>query len=195
VAAAIVLAVGGVLAAVVLVSDDPKKLLTDATTAAAVPPYYGMVATIAVGLLAAVVGACLMAAGALRSAGHPGVRFAFGTALALGAFVADDALLLHEAVGPALGVPEVVILAVHGAAWSAWAWVFRTRLLSAPVLPMLAVVASVLSVLVDQATEEALVLEDAAKLVGLVALSWFVVRSTYRDLTGQASRSSTSLAM
>ncbi len=100
----------------------------------------------------------------------------------------DDTLLVHEVASRVLGVHELVVLAVYGLAGLMLAWWFRSSWRT-PVgaaffvgLMMLA-----LSVAVDALSETQFLLEDSAKLVGVLAWCFCGVWA-YSDLSSGRSK-------
>jgi hypothetical protein len=97
----------------------------------------------------------------------------FGTLMLV--FAADDALLLHETVGPyVLGIPEVAFFGCYACLGSWVLWLLSTRDRGAILPYLLGGGFLAASVAVDLSTEDAFfLLEDGAKLLG--TLVWMTL--------------------
>ncbi|MDT0275705.1 hypothetical protein [Blastococcus goldschmidtiae] len=166
------LIVGGlVLASAVAVArlaGDPVGLLTrDAAASAGLPPYTGVISTFTVMVWFA---AGTLSAFIAWTDGKHRRRLAPFAYLLL-ALAADDALLLHESVGPRLGIHELLIYAVYGlgALRIAYLMLGEERIVALAFWTGAALLA--ISVLVDVAFLGAYLLEDGAKLLGVLVWS------------------------
>ena len=152
----------------------------DVAAVAGAPAYVGFVSQLTGLTWAAAAGAGL--AGALNAAAAPGRRrFAAGLGVMSGALAADDALMLHEALLPAVGVPETLTLAAHAALAAA---VFAANRAAAgrSEWPVLAAAGAALgaSVALDQLNLGGSAAEDAAKLFGACAWCGYVALAAAR---------------
>ena len=172
----------------------PSDLLRDAQAVAAAhgdtSSAYGLIANLGIVATILAAGAALPAWMAVRRADDPlATLLAWAIALSL-AFALDDLLLLHEttAVSPWAGH---LIAAAYGAAFLAFVGRFlqtiRQRLDSG--LLLLAVSAFAVSALVDllaTPTQASVLVEDGAKLLGVMAWSAFVVRAALAAIRSTA---------
>jgi hypothetical protein len=114
-AGAYVAALGAVLVAYVIsrvtgrpfedLTKDPVSVLGHA------PVYIGFLSHVAVMLWAGAAAVCLFAAVALRRLAAGGAQALLAAGLISALLAVDDAFLLHERVGPRLGVPQPAIMA------------------------------------------------------------------------------------
>ena len=168
-----------VIAAIVVASavvDVPAETFTrDPAALAPGLPWYGG----SVSLLSAVVWGVVCALAAFVAwAGSPRLRMPLGLLAALAAILlADDALMLHESVGPRIGIPDEAWYAVYAVLAGLLTWTLRTDLRrGSGVAYLLGGAFLALSVLVDAfniETSAAFLLEDGAKLIGGVV--WITV--------------------
>lgn len=144
--------------------DVPIEELTyDTTSLLLAPPYVGSMSMLNLMLCSAAAGMA-----ALVSWMIPAERGRMALFAALMALLGvDDALRLHEGVGPQAGIPEELFYVVYGIAglwlarafwpWRAggpgWAYYLGAALLAG-------------SILVDQVAEHIVLLEDSSKLLG-----------------------------
>lgn len=84
----------------------------------------------------------------------------------------DDAYLLHESVGPSIGIPELAFYAIY-AATAAWLlWNSPRSLTDGPTLALVTGGAFLAgSLVIDRIPVEALILEDGFKLLGLLCIA------------------------
>ena len=146
------------------------------------PAYAGFVSQITGLIWAAAAGAGV--AGVLRGVGggdRDRRRFAAGLGLLSAGLALDDALMLHEAWLPALGVPEKVVLLGHAALAAAVFYIGRKAARRSD-LALLAFAAAGLgaSVALDQVSGSAYwnlrtAAEDAAKLFGAACWAGYVL--------------------
>ena len=173
-------AVGAAWALAERTGRPAAEFTRDVATVGGLPAYAGFVSQL--GLLlwagAAGAGACGALAARRDETGRAGpAGFAAGLGWLSAQLAADDAFLLHEAVLPALGVPEKAVLLTHAAVaavvfltWRRWA--ARSN------LGLLALAAAGLggSVSADQLAPTGWTLaEDAAKLLGVATWCGYVV--------------------
>lgn len=168
----------------------PSDLLRDSQVVAAAhagsSPAYGLLSNVGIVVLALSGGAACIARLILRGAPAPQPQLLTWTAVLSMVLVLDDLLLLHEAAAFALGAGALVA-AGYGLAFLCFVVRFRDvilRDLDAGLL-LLAVGALGVSVVTDllvAPTQSSVVVEDGAKLLGLVAWSAFVLRASFSAL-------------
>lgn len=119
--------------------------------------------------------------------------------LAMGALltlwlVIDDAFMVHDAVGPRLGVGELPFHAITLLGTAAWLWLFRASIRSGPWRILLAALVFLgMSLAVDQFFEVVLphtvdadwesLIEDGFKLVGVLLWACYAAAETSFSLT------------
>jgi hypothetical protein len=97
-----------------------------------------------------------------------------GLAVLAALLMADDALQVHDEVGPQNGVPQIAFMVVYALAAAALSLAFLRRPRAAATAAfVLGAVFLGASVVVDQLLRHAFLLEDGAKLLG--ALVWLTV--------------------
>jgi hypothetical protein len=162
-----------VLAAAVTawVTDTPVSVITRDVQATADLPYYaGALSTVNVMVWSAAAALSLFVASTKPRTRLP--LTAFGLLLAL--LAADDGLLLHERLGPTLGVPEGVTYGLYGGLGLAFGvWVLRRGGRRLVVLFLLGGALLGTSVLLDVLDSRAFLVEDGAKLLG--SLVWLLL--------------------
>jgi hypothetical protein len=174
-------------------SLDDTQLLLDPTAVAGLPWYTGLISNL--GVLGWTLGA-VAAAGAAHVA-HLGGRDGAAAFLRQGALLTalltlDDLFQLHSSALPKLfGVSKVLILAVYALLGLTWVAVHHREVLRTRWLILVGAIAPIgLSVLFDQlgtGTGNWLVVEDAAKFLGVLAwASYFVL--TARDIASSVIR-------
>ncbi|MFC9918300.1 hypothetical protein [Agromyces binzhouensis] len=174
----------------------PTDLVRDAQVVAAArgnaSPAYGLVSNL--GIVAMLLAAGAACTALLLRPRRRDVRRLLAWSLTLTLVVAlDDLLLLHEtaAFGPGSGL---VLAAAYAIAFLAFALRFRDliveRLDAALLVAMFAGLgtSAIVDVLVEPATRASVLVEDGAKLLGLLAWSAFVARAAI--LTLRTDRSS-----
>jgi len=125
-----------VLAAVPLglplvVDVDGDDLSRDIADTAKVPWWTGAISLAGLMLWSAAAAICGFGAAAVSDRRRGDARFLAATAVLLLLAAVDDALQLHETVGPEeLGIPELVCYAALGVAALAWALRFRREILA-----------------------------------------------------------------
>lgn len=116
-AAPALLTVAATLLVTALTDVRTNQLVNDPAALHDFPVYVGVFSHLGVGLWVASATIGLFAWGVLRRDGRPAARFFRATGLLSAALAIDDLLLLHERVAPSvLGVSEVTVFAVEGAA-------------------------------------------------------------------------------
>lgn len=146
---------------------DTGALLRDTTSVADVPAWVGAVSRL-VNLVWAVTATLLLVASRFAAA-HRRTAL-LGLAILTGALTLDDTLLIHDDLLPQQGVPEGIVLAgyaafglVLGVRW----WPDRRTAVGAAFYSGSTLLAA--SVLVDALSDDLYLLEDAAKLLGVIA--------------------------
>ena len=177
VAAAALLTAAALGAAAVLAGRTGRPLsdfTRDVASAAGAPAYVGFVSQLTVLLWAAGAGAGF--AGALGAADPARRRFLAGLGLLTAGLAADDALMLHEALLPALGVPETAVLLYHaGLAAAAFALGRAAARRTDWALLACAAAGAAGSVAADQIPYGGVLWEDAAKLFGAACWAAYVL--------------------
>ncbi|GAA1058463.1 hypothetical protein GCM10017608_26220 [Agromyces luteolus] len=169
----------------------PTDLVRDSQAVAAkhgdASPAYGLVSNLGIVVLVLAAGT-LVAALALVPRGAASRRLlAWGLALSL-VFALDDLLLLHEtaAFGPGSGT---VLAAAYAVGFLAFALRFLDAVVERFDPALLAIVfvglgaSAMVDVLVDPATRLSVIVEDGAKLLGVLAWSAFVMRAAILALS------------
>ncbi len=164
----LLLVLAGVTAAVSERIPDVGYLTRDTNAVAGVPWWAGVVSRLTNLAWAAAAALNLLSSrAALASLRRPLLLLG----LLCAALALDDTMLVHEAVLPRLGVPEDLVLAVYAAAGLAlfvgWFWSLRRTYVGAAFLAGAALLA--LSVAVDLVSSSLFLLEDGAKLAGVLA--------------------------
>lgn len=193
----ILLATVGILVVAYLVTRVAGISFTDLSRDPAAtldgPWYTGLLSTSAIVTLLAGAGIALFAASLLPSSDVPSRR---GLLVALGLLIvviaADDLFMLHEAVFPVVGVGSVTTFAIYGLALIVILWRWRTVIAGATdwVFLLLAAVGMGISVGVDVVLEERLLtlpfsgelIEDPAKIVGMVFMSYYLITTARQAL-------------
>jgi hypothetical protein len=148
---------------------NPAPLLRDPATMAGLPLGHGSLSILgAMGWTAA---AALCFAAHLARA--PAMGAIAGLLLCLGL---DDALLLHEEVLPAAGVPQALVFAIY----LGWAAAIARRVAARPEahdVGLLAVACAsfAISMGIDVAAHAPVALEDGPKLFGIALLCWWAL--------------------
>jgi hypothetical protein len=184
VVAAAVIAAAAVLLVVLKLSGVNLAAFTgDPTATAGLAPWNGAFSTFGLLLIAASVGAFVLAGSALAARGSDRATFFFATAALLGYLLADDAFLLHEYVGPrVLGVSQKLVYALTGLAGLAWVARFRAEIASSEVrLLAVALAGASASVAIDLWGSTP-ILEDWLKFVAIAAISAWSFTTTIAAL-------------
>ncbi|MGY1622103.1 hypothetical protein ACI789_07915 [Geodermatophilus sp. SYSU D00965] len=151
--------------------DEPVGTFTrDVQVTAGMPWYTG-----ALSLFTTTVWAGVTALAAFAAWLEEDERRRLGGLAALAALLmADDALQVHDEVGPQNGVPQIAFMVVYALAAAALSLAFLRRPRAAATAAfLLGAVFLGASVFVDQLLRHAFLLEDGAKLLG--ALVWLTV--------------------
>ena len=156
--------------AAALTHESLSVFTRDITVGAGVPPYVGAVSLLN-GMVWAAAGALALLVSHLEPVRRRWLLVFAGLMLV---FAADDALRLHEGVGPAVGVPELAFFAAYGGA----AVYLLVGKIAKPygegsVAFVLGGFLLAVSLLIDEVLPGLYFAEDAAKLLG--ALVWLTV--------------------
>lgn len=186
----VVLATAGVLVVIYLITrlvDIPYSDLTrDAAATLEGPWYTGALSNSAIALLLVGAGIAVFAASLLPDvSGRSRKGLLNGLALVVIVFAADDLFMLHEAVYPEFGISSELAFAIYGLAMLAIIWIWRDVILRASdwVYLLLAALALGVSVVIDVVLEQGLLdlpfsgelIEDPAKILGMVLMSLYLV--------------------
>lgn len=158
-----------------------EDLTTEPTTIAGLPPYAGVVSTLGCFGWSAAVGMFLLGACLLVEQRHRHEAAFLVCSAIFSAYIGlDDAFTFHEAVLPAIGIPESLTYAAIGIAVVVYAASFRHHIRRSAWLFLLVAVALLgSSVLLDKASELLMIsraqglqmfVEDGVKLFGIC--SW-----------------------
>ena len=165
--------------------------VSDIVSVANFPFYVGIVSQVGLGLWTAAVAVATMAWALGRTGGAASADFFRDSALLGAAFLVDDALLVHEAIAPTVGIPEEAVLAALGIAAVAWAIRHRAHIRTSANVPLLVTVAfGVLSVALDvlqsqwQLPEHNL-LEDGAKFLAIGGWLIYISGEAFRTLSAR----------
>jgi hypothetical protein len=147
---------------------------SDIVSVADFPFYVGIVSQVGLGLWTASVAVTTMAWAVDRRRGGVSTDFFRDSALLSAAFLVDDALLVHEAIAPTVGILEEAVLTALGVVAVAWAVRHRAHIRSSAIAPLLVAIAfGALSMALDvlQSPEWQLpdhnLFEDGAKLLAI----------------------------
>ena len=154
------------------------ELTRDPTRLGGLPAYFGLLSQIGIFFWAGTVSVCFLAAASLSETLAPERARAFF--LVSGIFSLylglDDAFLFHDALFPYLGIREIWTIAAYVIGTAVYGYYFF-RVIRATEYPLLLLALLCFSIsvaldLVQPRTINPYLLEDSAKLTGLVA--WFV---------------------
>ncbi|MBO1750941.1 hypothetical protein J4G33_03905 [Actinotalea sp. BY-33] len=173
-----VVLIGSTLAIGARLDLTTSQLMRDPATTFMASPFIGFLSQIGIFVWAGTAAIALFAA---ASGVGPATRRLRALLAATGTLTLvlalDDLFLLHEAVLPMIGIPELVTFAGYGVACAAIALGFWREILACRrgllLMAGLFLGASVGLDLIDPAGIDPYLWEDGAKLVGLVA--WFVL--------------------
>ena len=160
--------------------------------------YYGALSNLGV-MLWTFAGAACVVAGVVFSIRRPGgvadphackhaARYFFAAGLLSTIFAIDDMFLVHETVGPYIGVPEAYVLGGYALLAMAFVLRFFKRIFSfSPLFFSMAVMLLGTSFAIDFADDQfglggSLKAEDSAKFMGISAWTAYFFRSAYRAL-------------
>lgn len=192
----------GVIYLVTRATDVPFSDLTrDAAATLEGPWYTGSLSNLTNALAIAGAAIALFAASLLPRSEGRSIR---GLLIALGLLVivvsVDDLLMLHEMVFPEIGLSATVVFALYGVAIVAILWLWRRVILDATDYAYLALsaVALGISVVVDVTLEQGLfelpfsgeLVEDPAKILGMVFMTFYLIVTSRRALAGQRESAS-----
>lgn len=175
------------LALVVLISlamsIPPGDLTRDPTAVAGVRIYVGFLSQIGIFFWSITATLCLFVALVLPAGTMRTTREFFLAAGALTLMLGvDDVFLLHEHFFPYIGVHELVILGIYGLCTAAFLLYFRRIILGSEFLLLaMALAFFAASVLIDVLDIEWIdpyLLEDGAKLIGLVSWTGYFFRTS-----------------
>jgi hypothetical protein len=128
----------------------------------------------------------LFSAAVLHRAGHAaGTRLLAAGGVTTAAMALDDLFLLHDAVYPAVGIPEWLVYLLYGLAIGAFTACFRGRLGPGVLLVGGAVLMWGASAVIDLTAGDggaSFVLEDGTKAVGVALWSVMLVRQSSTEL-------------
>jgi hypothetical protein len=98
--------------------------------------------------------------------------------------LADDVFRLHESYYPQVGLPQLLVAAIYGAAGAAYVWVFRGFIRANDGwLFLLGLALLGTSIATDQLVDNGpWFAEDGTKLLGIVTWAVFYVRAALRVL-------------
>jgi hypothetical protein len=171
---------------------DARLLFLDPLAAAQTAPcchaYFGAMSTLGVFGWAMAAGLCALTAAVLAARGDRQAGF-FLAALALTALLGlDDALMIHETVGPRLGVAQNLLLAVYAVLGVVYLWPARRRLFEPGGALLIVAIAGFgvslgIDVVLSDAQAWVAVVEDAAKFVGITAWLMFHGSIAFNALT------------
>lgn len=178
-------ALGLVLVALGLTDHGGAYFVRDPAATGQLLPWAGAVSMLGLVAWGLAAGACLLAGAVARRCRHRAAAFLLATAALYLVLAVDDALQIHENVGPAhLGVPELAMYLVLGLPVLAWAIAFRSRIQeSAWATLLLAAGCFAGSVVADLAERGPVVFEDWLKYSGLVALAVWSLGEAARVVT------------
>lgn len=153
--------------------------------------YYGMVSNLGIMAWTASAAICLFAAvvlmGRQDNVSRDRCLFALVAGLFTGWLTLDDAFLVHEKVFPALGLPQVAVLLAYAVLAFLFA-LFARRIVFQVDLVLFALAIGFLggSVLIDHfhggLTNQAIILEDGAKFIGICCWATFHAAAMARFL-------------
>ena len=176
----------------------PTDLLRDSQVVAAghagASPAYGLISNVGIVVLALAGGGAVIARIILRDAPAPWPRLLLWTAVLTLVLALDDLLLLHEAAAFAPGA-GVLVAAAYGLAFLRFIVRFRDAIIRDldVGLLLLAVGSLGISLVTDllvTPTQSSVLIEDGAKLLGLVAWSAFGLRTALVALDHSRVRAS-----
>jgi hypothetical protein len=153
---------------------NAAPLFRDPATMAGAPVWHGALSVLGCMTWALAAAAC---AGVAILGARP-ERFWWGAACLLAAMGLDDALMLHEEVLPAAGVPEEGTFAAYAAAFATLAWLARGSGVDIGVRGLgIALCALGASVALDVVASADVIYEDGPKLFGVIAVAaWACTR-------------------
>lgn len=174
---------------------DPRIVFLDPLAAAQTAPccnaYFGAMSTLGVLAWSAAAGLCALTAAILWARADRRAGFFLAAAALTGWMALDDALMIHEVVGPRLGLAQNGLLAVYAGLGAAYLWFARRRLFEpGGLLLAAAVVCFALSLGVDvvwpSTHSQITAIEDGAKFIGIVAWLMFHAAAAFDAMTETA---------
>lgn len=168
-AASVCLLLAGCAVAVALSEEIPDAgyLTRDATAVAGVSSWSGALSRVTNLCWAVAASVNVMAALSSRQRWRPTLMLLGGLCSVL---ALDDTLLIHETAANRLGVNELLLLSVYGVAALALAWLFRSSWRTGAGAAFFGGATMLgLSLAVDALGGDRFLLEDGAKLLGIVA--------------------------
>jgi uncharacterized membrane protein len=173
VAAAGAAALGLLLVGLWAADADVERLTRDPTTTAGVAASTGVFSTLGLLGWAAAAGACAVTAAVLREGRPRRFRFFAATAALIAVLAVDDALLIHDEVGPVkYGIPEELIYILLAGLVVTWAVWFREELLQSHTAVLAAAAAAFgISAVMDFLETGRVAVEDWLKFSGILALT------------------------
>lgn len=169
-------AIGAITLALSTIDVSPRLLFADPAAFVGEPFYLGMFSALSV--IAWTAGASFAAIGAMLAKGRPRILCALLAGLSVW-LALDDQFMLHESVGPSIGIPQQAFFATYAGAVLAIAIGFRGLILrGSPLLTIAALSMLALSVAIDVMSDRSIyfaapsliVVEDGAKWIG--AMLW-----------------------
>ncbi|MCH9815903.1 MAG: hypothetical protein K0U64_05540 [Actinomycetia bacterium] len=189
----------GVVLYDILTDRAASYLLRDATSVGGVLPEAGAVSEFGIGVWTVSAAVCAFTGALLfRCRDRDWSVFFWVTSALLAWFALDDQYQVHETlVRKYLGIGGSVYIVVYGVAILAWLWIFRRRLVDGWQILAAALAALFVSVMSDFVTDRAYegesdgslltisadsmgIVEDYAKLLGILLWATFLVRLAYR---------------
>lgn len=169
-------AIAAITLALSTIDASPRMLFADPAAFVGEPFYLGMFSALSV--MAWTTGASFASIGAMLAKGR--ARQSFAALSGLGVWLAlDDQFMLHESVGPSIGIPQQAFFATYAGAVLAIAIGFRRLILRGSLLLAIAALSMLaLSVAIDMMSDRSIyfaapsliVVEDGAKWIG--AMLW-----------------------
>lgn len=149
-----------------MLTRDMRVLASD--RGADLPLYAGAISTF--GIMVWVAGGAIALTGALLLDVRRRWLTVFGVLLLVLAL--DDAYLLHESVGPSIGVPELVFYAIYAVTAGWLLWKSPRTLTDGPTFALVAGGTFLAgSIVLDRFRVDSLILEDGFKLLGLLCIA------------------------
>lgn len=184
-------AVSGIVLLLATMGVPPDVLLRDVNATAGLPPHYGLLSMVGNfgWLAAAAVSLHTWSVMHETCSDRMMLRVILLGGLWCAAAAMDDAFLLHEWVAPAMGIPEVVVLAAHAGMALVFLRAARDVLARSEWLLLLPAFGGLgLSILVDLFGSGgfAHAVEDLAKLGGITFLAAYLMRASAQLLSSRS---------
>jgi hypothetical protein len=164
---------GLVLVALELTDEGGAIFTRDVASTGGLPPWAGAVSLLGLVVWGGAAGTCALGGIVARRQRSPSASFLLATAALLVVLAVDDAMQIHETVGPAyIGVGELAVYGVLALAVIAWVGAFW-RQISASAWPTLMLAAGWFagSLVLDVAGRGPVTFEDWFKYSGLMTLA------------------------